>query len=177
MIIGIAGKIASGKSTLARAVAVKLRARRLGFGDYVRSIALSRGLDPSDRTTLQTLGQDLATRNPAAFVGGMLSSAGYLPPENIVLDGVRHEAIWREVRALAAELHDSACLVFLDIPEEMRLQRLVTRGLDYGTASAFDRHASESDLDARLRMAADLILDMRLGGTQLVERVVHFVQT
>ena len=102
MIIGIAGKIASGKSTFARAIAARLKARRLAFGDYVRSIAESRGMDPSDRRILQTLGQDLATRDPSAFVSGILSFAGYLPPENIVFDGVRHEAIWQEIRAVAA---------------------------------------------------------------------------
>jgi dephospho-CoA kinase len=176
MIVGIAGKIASGKSTLARAVATRLKARRLGFGDYVRSIAEASGLNLLDREILQTIGQDLATRDPSAFVNGILSSANYLPSENIVLDGVRHEAIWQEVRSVAARAHDLAFLVFLDAPEEMRLQRLIARGLDPGTANAFDRHATESDLEIRLRTAADLTLDVRLGEGQLVDRVARFAR-
>jgi len=176
MIVGIAGKIASGKSTLARAVAGRLKARRLGFGDYVRSIAESRGLDPSDRKVLQTIGQDLVTENPSAFVSGVLSFAGYTPPENIVFDGVRHWAIWQEIQALAAQTHDTAYLVFLDMPEEMRRQRLVARSLDRETVDAFDRHANEADLGARLRQAADLTLDARLDETQLVEKVVRLAE-
>ena len=75
--MGIAGKIASGKSTLARALAARLDAQILGFGDYVRAAARSRGLDHTDRQTLQDLGQRLVTENTAAFVSGILSWANY----------------------------------------------------------------------------------------------------
>lgn len=176
MIVGIAGKIASGKSTLAGAVAVRLEARRLGFGDYVRSIAESRGLDPSDRRVLQSLGQDLVTKSPSAFVNGVLSFGGYAPPENVVFDGVRHWTVWQEIRALAAQAHGVAYLVFLDMPEDIRRQRLLARGLRSETADALDGHASEVDLEARLRRAADLTLDARLDEAQLVEKVARFTE-
>ena len=168
MFVGIAGKIASGKSTLARAVAVRLDARRLGFGDYVRAIAESKGLNPSDRNVLQELGQALATRDPSAFVGGLLSLADCDPAQDIVIDGVRHVPIWKEIEAIAARSARATFLVFLDMPEETRQQRLAARGLDRETADAFDRHGSEADLRAHLRGIADLI---QIGRASCRERV------
>ena len=177
MFVGIAGKIASGKSTLARAVAARLNARRLGFGDYVRSIAESEGLNPSDRNVLQELGQGLAMRDPSAFVAALLSSAGYSSSEDIVFDGVRHVTIWNEIEAIAARAHVVAFLVFLDMPETIRQRRLTARGLDRQSADAFDGHESESDLEARLRETADLILDAQLDEAHLVDRVARFAES
>jgi dephospho-CoA kinase len=176
MYIGIAGKIASGKSTLARAVAPRLNARRLGFGDYVRSIARAQGLDASNRSVLQELGQGLATCNPSAFVGGLLSRAVCNPSEDVVIDGIRHVAIWQEIGVVAAKTGGAALLVFLDMPEATRQERLAARGLDRQTADGFDEHASESELEYRLREIADLILDARLNEAQLVDRVVQFAK-
>jgi dephospho-CoA kinase len=176
MIVGIAGKIASGKSTLTRSLAARLKAKRLGFGDYVRVVAKSKGSDPSDRKVLQLIGQELATRDPSAFVGGILSFGGYDPPENIVFDGIRHGSVWQEIQAVAARIHDTAFLVFLDMPEEMRQQRLAARGLDRQSVAAFDGHPNESDLEVLLRETADLTLDARLDDEQLVDRVLSFAE-
>ena len=177
MFVGIAGKIGSGKSTLARAVAARLNACRLGFGDYVRSIAESKGLNSSDRNVLQELGQGLAMRDPSAFVADLISSAGCDSSEDIVFDGVRHVSIWKEIEAIAARTHRAAFLVFLDMPESIRYGRLSARGLESQTASAFDGHESESDLEVRLRETADLILDGRLDDSQLVDMVARFAET
>jgi cytidylate kinase len=62
MIIGIAGPIASGKSTLARGLAQVFSLKLIGFGEYVRHEAQARGLDVADRRVLQDLGQSLGTR-------------------------------------------------------------------------------------------------------------------
>jgi dephospho-CoA kinase len=177
MIVGIAGKIASGKSTLARALAIRLGARRLGFGDYVRSIAQSRGLDPSDRAVLQTLGQDLATGDPAAFVSDILTFSNYVPGEDIIFDGIRHQAVWSEIESVALRANDSAILVFLHMPEELRRLRLAARGVDRETADASDSHASEIDLEAHLREAADFTVDARLEEALLVDAVVRSMES
>jgi dephospho-CoA kinase len=176
MIIGVAGKIASGKSTLARAVAVRLKARRLGFGDYVRSIAELRGLDASDRAVLQSLGQDLVAEDPAAFVHGILSFADYVPGESIVFDGVRHRCVWEEIERVARRANNPSVLVFLGIPEELRRRRLVARAFGGETPGAFDGQPSETDLEAHLREIAELILDARLEVPVLVDAVVNCVE-
>lgn len=176
MIIGVAGKIASGKSTLARAIAARLKGRRVGFGDYVRSVAEARHLNSSDRTVLQMLGQELVTHDPRAFVREVFSFGRHLPSETIVLDGVRHEAIWQEVRAVAAQTAEVSFLVFLSIPEGSRLMRLGARGVSHESAKLFDHHESESDLESRLRRVADLTLDVGLDQTTLVDKVAQFTR-
>lgn len=140
-------------------------------GNLLASIAERNGLNPFDRNVLQKLGQGLATRDPSAFVIGLLSNGRYDPPENVVFDGVRHVTVWRELEGVAARTKDFAFLVFLDMPEGVRLLRLDVRGLDRRMADAFDSHESESDLEARLRETADLILDARLEQDQLFERL------
>jgi dephospho-CoA kinase len=173
MIIGIAGKIASGKSTLARALAVRLSAKRLGFGDYVRAIAVSRGLDSGDRQTLQDLGQELVTKDPAAFVDGILTWADHKPGQSIIFDGVRHKAVWDQIAAFARRNGEEAILAYLDMPESQRQLRLTGRGLNNEIASAFDNHPSELDLDVLLQSVADLRLDAGQNSSTLVEAVLR----
>lgn len=172
MIFGIAGKIASGKSTLARALAARIGGERLGFGDYVREVARSKGLDFTDRNVLQELGQQLVTADPAAFVGGILRNANYASGRPIVFDGVRHVVVWNEIADVARLSGDAATLVYLDMPEEIRRARLAARGLSITAASAFDKHVSEQELDGDLQTAATMKLDARQETTALVDAIL-----
>jgi dephospho-CoA kinase len=174
MIVGIAGKIASGKSTLARALAARLDANLLGFGDYVRATARSRGLDHTDRQTLQDIGQQLVTDDPAAFVCGILSWVDYKSGRQpIIFDGVRHNAVWEQITEFARRNGDTAILVYLDMPESQRQVRLAARGLDREEASVFDQHSSEREIDTHLQIAANLRLDAERHTTELVEAVLR----
>jgi dephospho-CoA kinase len=174
MIVGIAGKIASGKSTLARALAARLGAKHLGFGDYVRATAQSRGLDHTDRLTLQNLGQQLVTDDPAAFVCGILSWADYKSAHRpIIFDGVRHNVVWEQIMEFARRNGDNAILVYLDMPESRRQARLAARGLDKEAASAFDQHSSEREIDTHLQSAVNLRLNAELDTIELAEAVLR----
>jgi dephospho-CoA kinase len=52
VVLTFAGRIASGKSTLSRQIAVTLGWPWASFGDYVRAEATRRGFDPTSRTAL-----------------------------------------------------------------------------------------------------------------------------
>jgi dephospho-CoA kinase len=168
MIIGIAGPIASGKSTFARSLAGRHSFKLIGFGEYVRRVARARGLDAADRRVLQDLGQSLVDQDVKSFVEGVFDHANFSPAERILLDGIRHETVWDEIIAFAASQGSSAKLIFLEMPEEERQRRLSMRGLSEDQANAQDTHASEADVRDRLLNRADL----RLGALQSEESML-----
>ena len=58
--IGVAGRIGSGKTTLAAELACQLACPQASFGEFVRSVAETRALvSTTDRTVLQDLGDEL----------------------------------------------------------------------------------------------------------------------
>lgn len=159
MIVGIAGRIASGKSTLARALAGKYSFKLISFGNYVRQEAQAQGLDVSDRQVLQEFGQFLVEESATSFVHGVFHRASYKPEDRVVLDGVRHESVWDEIVAFGSSHRSPVALIFLEMAEEERRRRLTTRGLSLDEALAQDQHKSELDVDARLSSKASIHID------------------
>jgi dephospho-CoA kinase len=159
MIVGIAGRIASGKSTLARALAGKYSFKLISFGNYVRQEAQAQGLDVSDRQVLQDFGQSLVEQSGTSFVRRVFHQANYKAEDRVVLDGVRHESVWDEIVAFGSSHRSPVALIFLEMAEEERRRRLTARGLSLDEALAQDRHKSESDVDARLSSKASIHID------------------
>lgn len=160
MIIGVAGPIASGKSTFAKALAQRFSLKLIGFGQYVRHVARGKGLDDSNRRILQDLGQSLVEDDARAFVQGVFAHASFQRTDGVVLDGIRHDSVWLEILAFASSHGSIARLVLLDMPEEERRKRLKTRALSLDEIEEQDRHPSEADVRDRLPSRADLRLDV-----------------
>lgn len=157
MFIALAGPVGSGKSTLARALAKKLDVNLLAFGEYVRAYAKGHGLDAESRLVLQDIGQQLVERDPREFVQDAL--AWVQPGSHLILDGIRHESIWNEIRGAAGERDQAARLIYLDIREDVRRKRLGARGLSGSEITAIDNHPTERDLRERLRPKANILIE------------------
>lgn len=156
MIVTLAGAIGSGKTTLARALADRLGWPAASFGDYVREQARQRGLDPGSRKVLQDLGQSLVEADPERFLAEALAWMNYDAAAGLVLDGLRHESVWRALRAHSDKFPEQPMvLLFLDTPNDIRHARLRDRGLDEAAIAAADGHRAEQDLTAHLRAAAN----------------------
>src|SRR5438105_3821546 len=93
VVLGVAGKIASGKSTLSTAFAETVGWPHASFGDYVRSVAREQGLDPSNRETLQKIGASLVDRDCEAFCRDVLAEADWKPGQPLVIEGIRHAEV------------------------------------------------------------------------------------
>ncbi|MGI0015006.1 MAG: ATP-binding protein, partial [Nitrososphaera sp.] len=120
-VVGIAGQIGSGKTSLAMELSKRLNWKLISFGSFVRSEANRRGIK-IDRVALQQLGEDLiAELGPDEFVRQVLYSDTI--HSNIVIDGIRHVEIWQAIRSITQK----SILVYLDIPEEVRIARLQQR--------------------------------------------------
>ena len=151
-IIGIAGQIGSGKTSLAMELCSRLNWQIISFGSFVRSEANRRGIR-IDRVALQQLGEDLiADLGPDEFVRQVLFSDKI--NSNMVMDGIRHVEIWQTLRSIAQQ----SILVYLDIPEEVRIARLRQRdNLDIDSIKLAMLHPMEHNIHL-LRQYSNLVL-------------------
>jgi cytidylate kinase len=148
LILGISGLPGSGKSTLAAAVATKLGARVLSFGDFFRFI--SAGAD------VQSCGRNyVANYKPETVVDEFFRFyAPTRPDVCCVIEGIRHVAIWQALRERAY----CARLIFLDVHEKALLGRLVARSMSsVQEARARLDHPVEAAV-WELRETADIVL-------------------
>ncbi len=157
LVVSFAGQIGSGKSSVSSALALALSWPRAAFGDYLRKLAALQGLDPDSREILQNLGHSLVQADSRAFCKAVLFDGGFTPTANMLVDGVRHAGIQRDIAALVAP---SSCkLIYLSAGEGERLARVSGRpdGLrDFGRAEG---HRVESELRHDLPNLADAIID------------------
>jgi cytidylate kinase len=165
------GPRASGKSTLARLMAVRLGRPCLSFGGYVRDYAAARGI-PSEPAVLEELGARLIVERGYA---GLLDDVLMALPEStgVVLDGVRHPEMLGAVAARFADV--LSC--YIDAPDNVRYERWLKREHVAVSAASLrrfqqladgpvERHVSE------LGTLADLVLD----GSQPAEALIEIVE-
>lgn len=121
MIIGLTGPMGSGKTTIVDALK-KQGFEHITLSDSVREEAKKRGL-PSERTTLQNIGQSLREQ----FGAGVLAKKAL---ENImkrngekwIVDGIRNPAEIDELKK-----HGNFVLIANTVPEDVIIKRILSR--------------------------------------------------
>jgi cytidylate kinase len=156
LLICFSGQIGSGKSSISAAVADELGWRRTGFGDFLRAEIARSGGDLASRQALQDLGQKRVDADPEAFCRDVLSTGGFQPGDDFLIDGVRHVAIFRILRGLAAP--STARLLFLQASEAARTARVETRS-DHADFQRATGHHVEAELRDALPELADAVMD------------------
>lgn len=174
IVLGFAGSIASGKSTLSIEVASSLGWQRVGFGDYVRTVAQRQGLGES-REVLQTIGATLVNQGIEQFCGAVLKQVDWEPGQPLVVDGIRHAEIVSTLRRLVAP--SELLLVFVAVNESTREARLIERGLTHREQwRQFEAHSTEAQVQTVLREMADFTADSTQKIEELVKEIVTWVQ-
>lgn len=153
-VLAIAGAPASGKTTVARAVATHTGGRRVSFGDLVRAEARRRGCS-LDRGALQRLGQQLLDDvGPEAFCRAALRAAGSSVEDRpVIWDGIRHLRVLTALRSLY-DVH--VLLIYLRPPDAARRQRFAREAGSRKELARLEAHATEREAK-RLFEAADLV--------------------
>lgn len=169
--VGVSGRIGSGKTTLALGLAAQLRCRYASFGDYVRYVALERGLDGSQRSVLQAVGDELIATGWSPFCRAVLDFAGYVTGP-VVVDGVRHVEAIHVLTELVYPL--SFRLVAVDAESVARAERLESRGVGANAAKYAEVHANESQLGEVLNLA-DYTLARNLTIEEAVDAAYRFL--
>lgn len=171
MLVAIAGPIASGKTSLAHALATTYAGHVVGFGDYVRRRALERDGSEANRATLQELGQRLVEEDADKFVEGFLLWGAHGGGGPLLLDGLRHLVVWRALGRRGNRFGVPLRLIYVDAPFEVRARRTeASGGVDGAALATADLHPSEKDVNGPLAAEADLILDGRLDTSTLVRQ-------
>jgi len=173
LVLGFAGKIGSGKSTVSAEVARTLGWSRASFGDYLRTVAKSNGFGES-REVLQELGASLVEKGVEEFCRAVLAHYQWNAGEPLVVDGIRHAEVVEALRRLVAPLE--LRVVFLDVDDNTRRARL--RGIDEDIPKKLElveAHSTEEQANERLPALADLRLPGDKPVQQLVSTVVNWV--
>jgi dephospho-CoA kinase len=144
-VLALAGAQSSGKTTLARAVAIRTGAAYVGFGDLVRAEAARRGIGGS-REELQELGQTLLDELGALLFCkralGVAAVSREVRP--VAWDGVRHPEVLEALRELYAPV--PVRLVMLAPEETARRRRVEARGGSAEERAHWEAHKTESHL-------------------------------
>jgi dephospho-CoA kinase len=154
-IIAISGRIASGKTTIARALAATLGWKLAGFGDFVRQAAKDRGFKELNREVLQNVGQELVVTDTPSFCRKFLASVQFRPGDLLIVDGIRHLQVLRDIQA---ETKPSKIkLLHIEAHRDVRKERFARREPidDFQRA---DNHEVERGTDL-LRARADITID------------------
>ncbi len=171
--IGISGRIASGKTTFATLLASSLNCPRASFGDYVRTVARSRGFEDS-RETLQQIGVEMIEDGWERFCRAVLAFGDWKPGQSVVIEGIRHKEAILRLRAIIAPV--PTFLVYLTVPDSVRLLRMpVKYASDRENLSRVESHSTEADVRECLSEMADVVLDGTQPGESLVENVRRFL--
>lgn len=157
LVVTFAGQIGSGKSSVSRSLAENLKWPRAAFGDYLRKLAIERGLDADNRQVLQDLGQFLVAKDSREFCRAFLLDGGFSPSINMLVDGVRHVSIQRDITVLVAPSESK--LIYLRAGEGERLARVKSRPAGQSDFNRAQEHAVESQLRLDLPSVADAVID------------------
>jgi len=174
--VAIAGRIATGNSSVSTDLASRLGWKRASFGDFVRSVAAQRRLEPT-REVLQKIGEELEALDPAAFCKDTLTFASWNNGDPVVIDGIRHVRILENLKKIVVP--QRLLFVYLDAEDATRKARFAKReSTDAEGLTAVESHSTELDVISKLPDLADLCLSTDDGAEQdLVEIIVQRLTT
>jgi dephospho-CoA kinase len=152
LVIGIAGRIGSGKTSIG-----KYLASAYGF-QYLRySQVLSEWLakDPESKSHLQEIGWEVMAGGKQTELNRRLI-AQITPGADVAVDGLRHPTDYESLRN---SFLSSFRLLYIDSPVRERWERLRGRGryADFNTFEAADSHSVEQSIEL-LKPNATLVL-------------------
>ncbi len=169
--LGLAGRIGSGKTSLASELARRMECPLASFGDHVRSVARERDLDDSDRKVLQTVGDELIALGWQQFCRAVLDQAAFAGGP-AVIDGVRHHEAVAALRPMVAPAR--LFVVAVASPDDERLHRLADRGLSDAEITRADAHPNEGEV-VDVVAAADCVVDGRLSVDAAADEVMAWL--
>jgi dephospho-CoA kinase len=165
IVVGLAGPIASGKTTIGRELADSLGVSFGSFGRVVRMVAQNKGVSES-RENLQRLGQQLVDQDPVQLCRDVLDDAGWRRGTSVVIEGVRHQSIVDALRQLVRPVPFR--LVYVDVDLRTELART---SLSDAVMKRYREDPTEIQLP-NLRKIADLCVT----GTSPVNQAVSKIR-
>ncbi len=156
-ILGFSGRKGSGKTTLAREVSMLLRWAHVGFGSYVRFLAVQKGL-PDTTENLQELGQSMIEEDSMKFCQDLLSFSKIASTQPFIVEGIRHLVVLYALREIV--FPRKVLLIYVHAPEKLITERLSKRSnFSREQLLGLEQHATEIEVQTEIKKCADLIID------------------
>jgi dephospho-CoA kinase len=152
MLIGITGKIGSGKSRIAKHIETKYGYHRLSTSDLLKSILKSKDIEQS-RENLQDIGD-----NVIKMIGGsgfMAIMFVYLPQGNYQIDSIRHLEALQYMKKKYG--HDFVN-IFVDTTEVTRYSRTEMRYESFEHFKKIDSANTEKEIEL-IKSQSDFIIN------------------
>lgn len=139
-----------------------LKWKRAKFSDHIREIAIAGGENPDDTAVLQRIGQKLVGDQIAEFVSSVLKLATWHPGESLVLDGLRHVEVLRELQRQIGDTVDIR-VVHIGIQDRADRKDRVKRseGVSNSDFDAYDQDETEKQVEQTPAYA-----NLRLNGAE-----------
>ena len=148
VVIAFSGALGVYTGALSTVVAELLGWKRTRFSDFIREHAAARGENPDDIGVLQRLGQELVEAHSTQFVSAVLKLGEWTAGGNLVLDGLRHAQIHRE---LLKQVGSSADLKVVHITMGDRASRADrakrAEGLTDGQFAQYEKDITEAQVE------------------------------
>jgi len=154
IVIGISGRINSGKTTLSIELAKILACERVSFSDYIKKIAIENGMEIT-RTNLQNIGQNFVDSNLDKFCKEVLAQKNWDCNHFLIVEGIRHERVLLKIKELISP--SRLFFVYIDATDEILLERDQKSGLNFNR-TLLEEHSTEIEVLDSLKKLSDLIL-------------------
>lgn len=147
-IIVLSGAKGAYTRALSELLAEILAWKHTRFSDFIRKEATATGQNPEDTRVLQQIGQYLVEARVTDFVRGVLQSVSWRPGQNLVLDGLRHVDVFRELLRQV----DNSCdirVVYVALADKAERADRVKRseGVTNEQFALYDRDATEAQVE------------------------------
>lgn len=171
-VIGIIGRICSGKSFLAKKIKGDYNLQIVSFGTYLFNFSERNGLS-TDRKALQDLGEDRISDNPRQFLTDVLQEFAPLN-DTIIIEGIRHKVILD----LLKEQSEDNVFIFLDEDSKTRYDRYISRVKETDSSlisydkfiEYVDGHPVEQGIE-ELRKLCKLQISSTISNENLIESI------
>lgn len=172
-VLSFAAPIEAGKTTVSTRVAQRLSASRVSFGEYLRTVARTRGLTVT-REILQELGEGFVSRDVRSFCEDVLEQQPWEPGRPLVIDGVRHVEVLDTLRELLAPA--KSYLIYINVDRTTQTKRLKDDPLPHAKSlGELELHPTERQVRNRLPDRAALVLDGTQDPDESTRAVIEFL--
>jgi cytidylate kinase len=155
-VIGVAGRVGSGKSSLATLLGEQSGWAVVRFSDYLKHLAGVRGIVP-DRESLQRLGVECIDAGWDQFCTAVLEFAGWRPGDSVIVEGIRHAEAVGALNAVVAP--GRFFLVYLAADDVVIQARIRVRDGARVELQKIESHPSDGGVGERLHAVTDVVLD------------------
>jgi dephospho-CoA kinase len=152
LVIGITGRIGSGKTTVGRYLESKHGFQYLRYSEI---LAEWRAKDPESKSHLQKVGWEVMVGEMQGELNRRLV-ARITPDADASVDGLRHPL---DYQTLSSFFYKSFHLLFINSPALLRFERLNQKGKyeDFASFNAAEHHPVEQHIDSLLAKAAVVV--------------------